>query len=1108
MIKKIFGILLLLLVFVSFVFAGKPEGDKNDGKKQINKTMEDGLYSTIAINNLEMWFSNNGDGSYNPRTAGAGCYFPKGSSKTCIFEDGPILSGLVGGSLRMVGSTYNHSLQAGPSIPNVDPTNPKYKIYQIRKDWLTLADGVKQISGPGLTKADYQLNYDNWPIDEGAPYMIDGNGKKVPKFIGDEQAWFVMNDLNKSKMQAFYGSQPIGTEWQCLVWGYAMPGPLGNILFKKYTIINKGDADVEEAYLSYWSDVDVGDGGDDLCGCDTLLSVGYVYNGGASDGTYGVSVPAVGYDYFQGPTVKSSNPADVANWNFGKKQGYKNLPMTSFTFFANSNSGLGSDYTDPAFNISGAYEFYNLQKGLKKNGQDWINPQTNQPSKFLFPGDPVANTGWIDGANNNPPFPNRDVRITMSAGPFTLARGDTQELVVGIVVGLGADRLSSITVMKNYDLKAQKAYDDNFVLPSPPQQPKVTVAELPNLINLYWGDPATYTKTESHFIDGYAFEGYCVYQLPTATSTKDEAKRIAVFDLDNDYKVLFDKTLDPTAGVEVSLPQIVGTNSGISHFFTIEKDYIRDRPLVNGQKYYFAVTAYAYNPDPDAVPSILENPLTPITVIPQSPKLGVRYNTNVGETITVTKTGNSDGVVTVKVVDPTKVTGHQYEITFDTAGAWVEHDGHGAWEVQTYWKLTDKTTGKEVLRSFSQENTDAVPTVDGLMIKVTGPTLTGLRRDDDPEHIRGFWFMNDPTGNTTYGSGHRFFNPQSWTNLGLQTYGLDYAGLYSFGWPGHPESALFYNTVIGADQLRKVEIHFNSDKTKWQKAYRYCRNVGATTQPADPAFAPYIINKRSGYPYQDYVDVPWTVWDVDANPPVQLACGFLENNQAFPDGEVNGKWKPTTAYGTTGAGASHGREFIFIFASPYTATPQDKYTKNSDGTVFEILNGQTDMMYYGILSRRTATRVFPNDEGASGIDVKVQMIPYYPNSRSTKFSFTAPAAAAYSTETAKNDIKNITVFPNPYYGFQDMETNRYNRYITFSHLPKKVKIKIYTLSGDLVRIIEKDNDSQYLDWDLKNHNKLFVASGMYIAHIDMPELGEKKILKIAIIMESQIIDRM
>jgi len=1103
MVKKIFGILVLLVIFVSFSYSGKPEGSKNGGKNQINKTMDDGAFSTLAINNCEMWFSNTGVGSYNPRVSGAGFYFPRGGSKTAIFQDGPVLTGLVGGAVRMIGSTYNTGFSAGPSDPNIDPSNPKYKIFQIRKDWQTLADGVGQISGPGLTKSDYQSNYDNWPIDQGAPYTLDADGNKVPKFIGDEQAWFIMNDLDKGKMASFYGSSPIGTEWHCLVWGYNLPGPLGNILFKKYTIINKGSNDMEQAYLSYWSDVDVGDGGDDLSGCDTTLSIGYVFNGGPTDGQYGGNPPAVAYDYFQGPTVKSVNMDDIANWKFGKKPGYRNLPMTAFTFFANSNSGLGADFTDPAFTIAGAYEFYNLQKGYKKNGADWINPITQQPSKFMFPGDPVGNTGWIDGANNTPPFPNRDVRITMSAGPFTLAKGDTQELVVGIIVGQGSDRLSSITIMKNYDLKAQKAYDDNFVLPSPPPLPKVTAAELPNLINLYWGDAATYAKTENHYVDGYTFEGYCVYQLPTATSTKEEAKRIATFDLVNELKVLFDKSIDPVAGVEVSLPAIVGTDNGIVHQFTIEKDYIRDRPLVNGQRYYFAVTSYAYNPDPIAVPSILENPLSVVTVIPQNPKLGVTYNTQVGNAVAVTKTGSSDGVVTVQVVDPTKVTGHNYEITFDTLGSWVEHDGHGGWEVQNFWKVTDKTTGKEVARSFSQAMSDAVPTVDGLMIKVTGPTLTGLRRDDDEEHIRGLWFMNDPTGNTTYGSGHRFFNPQRWTNLGMQTYGLDYYGLYSWGWPGHPDAALFYNTTVGADQLKKVEIHFTSDKTKWQKAYRYLRS--ATVAAADPAYAPFIINKTKNYAYQDYVDVPFTVWNVEVNPPVQLSAGFLENNQAFPDGEVNGKWKPTTA---DAAAHTHGREFLFIFASPYTATPQDKYTKAADGSVYEILNGQQDMMYSGLLARRTATRVFPNDEGATGIDVKVQMIPYYPNSRSVKFSFTAPAAKSYTDEKAKNDIKDVTVFPNPYYGFQSMETNRYNKYITFSRLPKKVKIKIYTLSGDLVRIIEKDNDSQYLDWNLKNFNNLFVASGMYIAHLEMPELGEKKILKIAIIMESQVIDRM
>jgi len=59
----------------------------------------------------------------------------------------------------------------------------------------------------------------------------------------------------------------------------------------------------------------------------------------------------------------------------------------------------------------------------------------------------------------------------------------------------------------------------------------------------------------------------------------------------------------------------------------------------------------------------------------------------------------------------------------------------------------------------------------------------------------------------------------------------------------------------------------------------------------------------------------------------------------------------------------------------------------------------------------------------------------------------------------------------------------------------------------MVKVIEKDGPQQYLRWDLANESGFPVASGLYIAFIDLPDLGETRILKLAIIQEQQILDR-
>ncbi len=131
-----------------------------------------------------------------------------------------------------------------------------------------------------------------------------------------------------------------------------------------------------------------------------------------------------------------------------------------------------------------------------------------------------------------------------------------------------------------------------------------------------------------------------------------------------------------------------------------------------------------------------------------------------------------------------------------------------------------------------------------------------------------------------------------------------------------------------------------------------------------------------------------------------------------------------------------------------------------------------------------------------------------PNTVDDVFTFsTSQFLPTQSQNLAQQDVAElVNVFPNPYIGVNRFEENRFNRFVTFSHLPEQATIRIFNLAGILVRKIEKDNASQFADWDLLNEDGLPVASGIYVANIEMPGLGEKN-LKIAVVQEEQFLRR-
>jgi len=120
--------------------------------------------------------------------------------------------------------------------------------------------------------------------------------------------------------------------------------------------------------------------------------------------------------------------------------------------------------------------------------------------------------------------------------------------------------------------------------------------------------------------------------------------------------------------------------------------------------------------------------------------------------------------------------------------------------------------------------------------------------------------------------------------------------------------------------------------------------------------------------------------------------------------------------------------------------------------------------------------------------------PFY---QGDKFSFSTKASNI-DKDLAKSQLDKINVVPNPYIGAASWErrnlnqTGRGERKIEFIHLPADCTIRIYNVSGDLVKTLHKDFSATdgSIFWNLITEDGMEIAPGLYIYHVDAPGVGE------------------
>ena len=1254
--------------------------------------------SVININNMAYWMKKSSAGTTSGSPNGTQVDYPIGTGGL-IYEDGMLWGVKVSDgnpqSPRVGGTTYYAGLKAGRAVYDetgnvIGSTDPaSHHVWRVRRDYMTAnlqadADNVGLPVGSVYEQYDYDWN--NWPADWGAPYEdVDGDGSydpavDVPGYPGaDQTLWVVANDIplilaengdslaTQNTAPNVYGADPVGIELQVTLWAYKFGAadPLGNIVFKKakmkYTGLPGGTADakIDTAYFTQWSDPDLGTYTDDYVGCDVGLSFGYVYNGNSLDGVfngiYNLPVPSGGYDFLQGP----ENNLNVS-FSGGGGEGAVDviptvLPMTSFTYF-----GAGSSISDPDLSsYEGSLQFFNLMEGYLPRPEypeqvPWTDLSTGQETKFVLSGDPVGGTGWVDGVQ----LPPGDRRLVMASGPFSMNLGDEQDVVLALIGGMGGNAISSVTVAKFHDETAQYAYNNNFDLPSAPKTPVVSGLSMDGAISLEWGsDAATVASTETEISKGFEFEGYNVYQIPTAGSPLSEGKRIATFDKINLIKDIFDRGVDPSSGYILEQVKQSGTDTGVQRYFSTDYDELRLRPMSNGITYYYAVTAYSYLPLTSRSYDDLGEPLDPfftlestpaiVAVVSQSPNPGQTINSQTGGDVATTHEGTAGGNVTVHITNPEELTGDSYEVNFDLQHFYMDVDG--LWKTTAFPDSIARMLGKTMdvspstltaaaLVSSTVGTADLIFTVNVVSpdynyaagVKVTLPDGVVINGATATGGIAAL-VSTDGTNSVMFGDmdvdGAGDFAGGEIVTVNVDVSSITFPAaidfiVYDDGWatlwcPDNPETCVSYEIGPGYTETVNAEGVVTIPELGYEfKTIKHWNLVNTTTgdilledmftmngtdlesivdgvydsggavhgSTAMATTEGFYVNVNVSYAAP--LDAESITATGSGNP--EWCVGFNQSGTVCDynvDSYMGSGWETdATAITTYGSGTSSvdllQRDVAVVFDGVYG----EPITTASGALYYPVVEGGSQAWIYSASSMgdhpenisgttdpflvRVPFKVYDLEAGEEPVQINMIMrdrIQSYDGSDPTlyafnpddrmytwfvnrpyeetlvdfssneafltwnvvwwnqqwvagdsltfvygnpiqqgvdKWTFTTVRNSTGAT-VSQEDIEMINVYPNPYYGFHDLETSRSNKYVSFNHLPEKATIRVFNLGGTMVKQIDKNDVGQFATWDLSNQYGYPVASGLYIIHVET-DFGEK-ILKFALVQETQVL---
>ncbi len=679
------------------------------------------------------------------------------------------------------------------------------------------------------------------------------------------------------------------------------------------------------------------------------------------------------------------------------------------------------------------------------------------------------------------------------SGPFSLAPGESQRFSIALLLGVNFQDL-----LTNAEI-SQQVFESDYRFAQAPRKPRLVAVPGDRKVTLYWDtgaeesfDPFVARANEDDPDKGFDFEGYRIYRSRdfsfNDTQTITDSRGVpflsvplqqpnglpAQFDLINQYQGL--STLEYEGrGVRYDL----GRNTGLVH------SYVDSNNVQNGITYFYAVTSYDHGDENagvaptesqrviqrDAIDRTFSFDVNTAMVIPGPPAAG--YNgpglKDAEGNLATLVTGNATGTVSVAFLNPLKVQeGKTYDVIFEKVPL-------ASGDTTVGYSVVDQ---RELSTTFTSRDTILVDLRIGFPILEESVTLTNAAGGVvDPSRyillaesgrIRGaaagdlplgetftLTFKVTPVANSTAVNnedsnpvfdGIRVFVRNEETALDpLSTQG---------GRSGFKSLVTNTNfsdkfTTIGLADVGNpqpfpadFEIHFTNYDTTAD---------GKLISPADTSILTHVV-------------APFRIVNVETGERVRF---FISE----PPPTRNGRWD--------------WQETIRLIRPDFTAPTQTTYRVKFSPPVDTLMAADsTDSLV-------TRPPVYP---GEGDVFLLFSRKPFAPGHQ---YTFTTRAANFDDRSSARAALDNVFVVPNPYIAFSASEIAgvssgvRDDRRIEFRNLPPKCTIRIYTITGEFVDKIEKDDARDFATWDLLTFEAQEIAYGVYIYHVEAPGIGTK-----------------